>query len=85
MGWQIMTALILNAIPGEVWAALGAIVAAVVAWFGVRRSGAKAERAKVEGDNAAAYRKTMEAMQNAGNDDLDDDTVRKRLRDRAKR
>jgi len=63
-------------IPVEVWAALGAIIAAIVAWFGLRRSGAKAERSKTERDDAAAYRKTTKDMQNAdiGRGDPDDDT-----------
>jgi len=71
-----MLALILNTIPIEVWGALGAVVAAAMAWFGVRRGGAKAERDKMKRDDAAAYRKTTEAMQNAdiGRGDLDDDT-----------
>jgi len=72
-------------IAGELWAVLAAIVAAVAAWLVARRSGATAERDKLKRNNAEAYRKTTEAMQDAGNDDLDDDAIRQRLRDRAKR
>jgi membrane protein implicated in regulation of membrane protease activity len=71
-----MTALIFNAIPGELWAALAAIVAAVAAWLVARRSGVRAERDKLQRNNAESYRKTTEAMQDAdfGSGDLDDDT-----------
>jgi gas vesicle protein len=69
-----MIALIFNAIPGELWAALGAIVAAVTAWLVAKRSGATAERDKMRRNNAEAYRKTTEAIQNAdiGSGDADD-------------
>jgi gas vesicle protein len=63
-------------IPGELWAALAAIVAAAAAWLVARRSGVRAERDKLKRNNAEAYRKTTEAMQNAdiGRGDPDDDT-----------
>jgi|GEM_PF-5451269 len=71
-----MTALIFNAIPGELWAALAAIVAAVAAWLVARRSGVRAERDGARKQAEQDYRKTTEAMQNAdiGRGDPDDDT-----------
>jgi len=76
-------------IPAWLNRAVAGLVAGVVllwgAWVMGRRDGTQANKAKAAAKAAGAYRKTTEAMQNAGNDDLDDDTVRKRLRDRAKR
>jgi len=71
-----MTALILNAIPGELWAALGAILAAAIAWLVGRRGGTQAGKAKAAAKAAESYRETTEAMQNAdiGRGDPDDDT-----------
>ena len=78
-----MIALILDAIPAPVWAGLAAFLAFVAAWFAGRRGGTKAAENKAALNGAAAYQKTMEAMADAGNDDLGDDDVRRRLRDRA--
>ena len=78
-----MTALILNAIPGEVWAALGAIVAAVVAWLVGRRGGVRAARVGAKNQAAQDYRETTERMRDAGEDYLADDAVLERLRERA--
>ena len=41
-----MISLILNAIPGEAWAALAGLVAIAVAWFTGRRGGTQAANAK---------------------------------------
>ena len=49
-----MIALILDAIPGPVWAALGGIVAIFVAWVTGRRSGAQAAKNKAAAKDAAA-------------------------------
>jgi uncharacterized membrane protein YdjX (TVP38/TMEM64 family) len=73
-----MTALILNAIPGELWAALGAILAAAIAWLVGRRGGTQASKAKAAAkaadDLATAKDKRDEV------DALSDDDVSKRLR-----
>jgi uncharacterized membrane protein YdjX (TVP38/TMEM64 family) len=73
-----MTALILNAIPGELWAALGAILAAAIAWLVGRRGGTQAGKAKAAAkaadDLATAKDKRDEV------DALSDDDVSKRLR-----
>jgi len=71
-----MIALIFNAIPGELWAALGAIIAAVAAWLFARRSGVRAARDGARKQAEQDYRETTEAMQNAdiGRGDPDDDT-----------
>jgi len=69
-----MIALVLNAIPGELWAALGAILAAALAWLVGRRGGVRAARVGAQNQAAQDYRETTERMQNAdtiGGDDAD--------------
>ena len=72
-----MIALILDAIPGAVWAALGAVFAAVVSWLAGRRSGAVAAKNKAIG-------KQLDEMQTAKDvvdevDSISGDDVSKRL------
>jgi len=77
-----MIALIINAIPAPVWAALAGMVAVAVAWLTGRRSGAQRTKTKAAEKAAETYRATSEAMNNAdtGNSDGsgDADWLRKR-------
>ena len=63
-----MTALILDAIPGPVWAALGGLVAIFVAWVTGRRSGAQAAKT----DALQADAKANEAGRDAAGKAKDD-------------
>ena len=71
-----MIGAILSAIPGELWAALGAILAAALAWLVGRRGGVRAARVGAQNQANQDYQETTEAMQNAdiGRGDPDDDT-----------
>jgi gas vesicle protein len=80
-----MLALILDTIPASVWAALGGLGAFVAALLGARHMGVKSAETEAAKQHAKKYQATRERMENAGNDDLSDDAVHQRLRDRAKR
>ena len=80
-----MIAIIINAIPAPVWAALAAIFAAGVSWLIGRRDGAQAAKTKAAEKAAESYRATSEAMHNADTGSGDDDDNVKWLRDRSKR
>ena len=69
-----MIALILNAIPGELWAALGAILAAALVWLVGRRGGVRKARDGARKQAVQDYRETTERMRDAdtiGGDDAD--------------
>ena len=80
-----MIALILNAIPAPVWAALVGMVAVAAAWLGGRRDGAQRTKIKAAEKDAKEYRETAERMHNADTGSGDDDDNVKWLRDRSKR
>jgi len=70
-----MTALILDAIPGPVWAALGGLVAILVAWLTGRRGGsvaAKNKAAQKAADNLATAKDTRDEVDTISNDDVSD-------------
>ena len=79
-----MIGIILSAIPAEVWAALGGIVAIVAAWITGRRSGATDAQRDAATDAARKYTRTAKRMQDAGSDGVSDDDVREWLRKRGK-
>jgi hypothetical protein len=68
-----MTALILDAIPGPVWAALGGLVAIFVAWVTGRRSGtqaAKTRAAEKAADNLATARDARDEVDSISGGDV---------------
>jgi hypothetical protein len=78
-------ALLLDAIPAPVWAALVGMVAIAAAWLTGRRDGAQRTKTKAAEKAAESYRATSEAMHNADTGSGDDDDNVKWLRDRSKR
>ena len=60
-------------IPGELWAALGAILAAAIAWLVGRRGGAQASKAKAAeraADDLATAKGVQDDVQKLGDDDV---------------
>lgn len=80
-----MIALILKAIPAPVWAVLVGMVALAAAWLGGRRDGAHRTKTKAAEKNAAEYRATSEAIQNADTGNPDGKSDASWLRDRGQR
>ena len=75
-----MIALIAQYVPASMWSALAGLAAILGAWAIGRRDGGVAARNKAKAATDAAYRSTTERMNDAGNDNLDDDAIRERLR-----
>ena len=72
-----MTWLILDAIPGPVWGALGVFLTVLVAWLTGRRGGAQAAKiraAEKAADNLATAKDARDEV-----DIISDDDVSKRL------
>ena len=74
-----MVALILNAIPAPVWAALVGMVAIAVAWLGGRRDGAQRTKTKAAEKAADDLQKAKDARDEV--DSISGDDVSKRLRE----
>lgn len=72
-----MIPLLLQYIPGEVWAALGGLVAVLGVWLTGRRQGAVAAKNKVAARNAEAAAKAKAVRDEV--DNLSGDDVSKRL------
>ena len=74
-----MIALLIDAIPTPVWAALAGIVAVAAAWLGGRRNGTQAAKTKAAIKSADDLQKAKDARDEV--DSISGDDVSKRLRE----